>query len=45
MKYEGPHSYQSEDMANVKVFADKQTDRQENGEAKTIYPQLSMQGH
>ena len=26
MKYEGPKSYQSIDMANVKVFADKQTD-------------------
>ena len=25
MKYEGLDSYQSKDMANVKVFADKQT--------------------
>ena len=25
-KYEGPNSYQSKDMANVNVFADKQTD-------------------
>ena len=28
MKYEGPNSYQSKDMANVKVFADKRTDGQ-----------------
>ena len=27
VKYEGPKSYQSKDMANVKVFADKQTDK------------------
>ena len=26
VKYEGPNSYQSKDLANVKVFADKQTD-------------------
>ena len=25
-KYEGPNSYQSKDMANVKVFVNKQTD-------------------
>ena len=25
VKYEGPNSYQSKDMANVKVFKDKQT--------------------
>ena len=39
VKYEGPKSYQSKDMANVKVFADKQTDawinRQTDG-SKTI---------
>ena len=28
MKYEGPNSHQSKDMANVKVFADKETDKQ-----------------
>ena len=27
MKYEGLKSYQSKDMANVKVFADKQVDK------------------
>ena len=26
MKYEGYNSYQSNDMANIKVFADKQMD-------------------
>ena len=31
-----PNSYQSEDMANVKDFADKQTDRPTNGRVKTI---------
>ena len=34
MKYEGPNFYQSKDMANVKVFADKQTDKWTNGQAK-----------
>ena len=33
LKYEGPNSYQSKDMANVKVFAGKQTDG-----PKTICP-------
>ena len=27
MKYEGPNSYQTKDVANVKVFADKQMDK------------------
>ena len=27
VKHKGPNSYQSKDMANVKVFADKQTDK------------------
>ena len=27
MKYEGPNSYQSKDMANEKAFADKQIDK------------------
>ena len=38
-KYEGPNSYQSKDMANVKVFADIQMDKPKNGQAdgsKTI---------
>ena len=38
VKYEGPYSYQSKDMANVKVFANKGT-RQ-----KPYAPDLSMQG-
>ena len=40
MKYEGPKSYQSEDMANVKVFADKQTDAQTNEWAKNYIPPI-----
>ena len=42
MKYEGPKFYQSKDMANVKVCADKQTDAQTNSPTdrpKTICPQ------
>jgi hypothetical protein len=34
MKYESPVTYHSKDMANVKVFADKQTD----GQAKNYSP-------
>jgi hypothetical protein len=33
MKYESPITYHSKDMVNVKVFADRQTDR-----PKTICP-------
>ena len=44
MKYEGPNSYQSKDMANVTVFADKQTDRQTDDQ-KLFAPHLSMRGH
>ena len=40
MKYESTNSYQSKDMADVQVFADKQTDR-----PKTTFPDLSMRGH
>ena len=45
MKYEGPNSYQSKDMANVKVFADKngQTDGPTDGQTdgpKTVCPHL-----
>ena len=32
VKYEGPNSYQSKDMANVEVFADKQTYKRINGQ-------------
>ena len=41
MKYEGPDSYQSKDMANVKVFVNKQTDKRTDGQidgSKTICP-------
>ena len=34
VNYEGSNSHQSIDMANVKVFADKQTDKPTNGWAK-----------
>ena len=27
VKYEGPNSYQSKDLGNVEVFADKQIDK------------------
>ena len=36
VKYEGPNSCQSKDMAHVKVLADKQTDEQ----AKNYMPQI-----
>ena len=48
MKYEGPNSYQSNDMANVKVFTDKQTDKHTDGQTdkpKTICHVVSMRGH
>ena len=38
VKYEGTNSYRSKDMANVKVFADKQTDKRMD-RPKTIFPQ------
>ena len=31
VKYEGPNFFQSKDMANVKVFADKQTNKWKYG--------------
>ena len=40
MKYEGPNAYQSKDMENVKVSADKQTDKRTDGQMdkpKTIF--------
>ena len=47
VKYEGPNSYQSKDMASVKVFVDKRTDKWTNGRtAQKLYaPDLSMRGH
>ena len=38
VKYESCKSYQSKDMANVKVFGDKQTDAQTNRLAKNYMP-------
>jgi hypothetical protein len=43
MNYESPITYHSKDMANVKVFADRQTDKQTG---KKLYaPDLSIRGH
>jgi hypothetical protein len=39
MKYESPITYHSKDMANVKVFADRQTGQ------KLFAPNLSIRGH
>jgi hypothetical protein len=43
MKYESPITYHSKDMANVKVFEDRQTNRQTG--QKPYAPDLSIQGH
>jgi hypothetical protein len=43
MKYESPITYHSKDMANVKVFADRQTDRRTG--QKLYAPDLSIRGH
>ena len=43
MKYEGPKSYQSKDIANVKCFANKQTVTRTG--QKQYVPDLSMWGH
>ena len=43
MKYEGPNSFQSKDIANVKVLADKQTDRRmdrQTDRVKNYIPQV-----
>jgi hypothetical protein len=40
VKYTSPITYHSKDMANVKIFADKQTDR-----PKLYAPDLSIRGH
>ena len=45
MKYEGPKSYQSKDMANVKVFEYKPTEAQTRTGQKLHAPDQSMQGH
>ena len=39
-----PNSYQSKDMANVKVLGDKQTDRWTNGWAKNYMPLIYQCG-
>jgi hypothetical protein len=43
MKYESPITYHSKEMANVKVFAGKQTDGQLS--QKLYAPDLSIGGH
>ena len=43
MNYESPITCHSKVMANIKVFADKQTDTQTGH--KQYSPNLSMQGH
>jgi hypothetical protein len=43
MKYESPITYHSNDMANVKVFADRQTDRWTG--QKLYAPDLSIRRH
>jgi hypothetical protein len=47
MKYESPITYHSKDMANDKVFADRQTDRQTNRRTgqKLNALDLSIRGH
>ena len=40
MKYEDPKSYKLKDMANVKVFANKQKDKQTDKQAKNYMPQI-----
>jgi hypothetical protein len=44
MKYESPITYHSKDMANVKVFADRQTKDRQTGQ-KLYAPDLSIRGH
>jgi hypothetical protein len=47
MKYESPITCHSKDIANVKVFADRQTDRQTDRRTgqKLYAPDLSKRGH
>jgi hypothetical protein len=44
MKYESPVIYHSKDMANVKVFADRHTDRLTDGQAKNYMPPIFRYG-
>jgi hypothetical protein len=44
VKYESPITYHSKDMTNVKVFADKQTDKQTDGQAKNYMPPIFRYG-
>jgi hypothetical protein len=44
MKYESPITYHSKDMANVKVFADRQTERQTDRQAKNYMPPIFRYG-
>ena len=43
VKYEGLYSYQSKDMADVKVFVDKETNKWTGQELHAL--DLSMPGH
>jgi hypothetical protein len=43
MEYESPITCHSKDMTNVKVFADRQTDRQTG--QKLYAPDFSIRGH
>jgi hypothetical protein len=44
MKYESRITYHSKDMTNVKVFADRQTDKQTDGQAKSHMPPIFRYG-
>jgi hypothetical protein len=44
MKYESLITCHSKDMANVKVFADRQTDKQTDGQAKNYMPPIFRYG-
>ena len=44
LKYEGHNSNQSKDIANVKVFADKQTDKRTYRWAKNYVPPVYRGG-
>jgi hypothetical protein len=42
--YEIPITYHLKDMANIKVFADRQTDRQTDGQVKNYIPPIFRYG-
>jgi hypothetical protein len=44
MKYESLITYHSKDMANVKVSADRQMDKQTDGQAKNYMPTIFRYG-